>query len=86
MKSSIDELAIFGGLPEFPEAVHVGRPNTGSRAAFLARINQVLDSGYLTNNGPMVLELERRLAESLNVRHVVAVCNGISLNTPSDGT
>jgi len=76
MKTKIDELAIFGGLPEFPQPVHVGRPNTGNREAFLARVNQVLDAGYLTNNGPKVLELEERLADLLQVKHVVAVCNG----------
>ena len=76
MKNTLDELAIFGGLPEFPEPVHVGRPNTGNRDAFLARVNQVLDTGYLTNNGPQVLELERRLADLLKVEHVIAVCNG----------
>jgi len=76
MKTTIDELAIFGGLPEFTQPVHVGRPNTGNREAFLARINQVLDAGYLTNNGPRVLELEQRLSDLLRVKHVVAVCNG----------
>jgi len=76
MKTTLDELAIFDGLPEFPQPVHVGRPNTGNREAFLARVNQVLDAGYLTNNGPKVLELEERLADLLQVKHVIAVCNG----------
>lgn len=76
MKNTIEDLAIFGGSPEFSEPVHVGRPNVSDRAAFLGRVNQILDSGFLTNNGPQVLELEQRLAEFLDVAHVVTVCNG----------
>ena len=76
LKTQIDDLAIFGGLPEFRDPVHVGRPNTGNRETFVARVNEVLDSSYLTNNGPKVPELEERLAEFLKVKHVVAVCNG----------
>lgn len=76
MKTTIDDLAIFGGAPEFSEPIHVGRPNIGDRTAFLGRVNQILESGFLTNNGPQVLELEKRLVEYLNVEHVIAVCNG----------
>lgn len=59
----------------FAETLHVGRPNIGNRQRLLERINDLLDRGWLTNAGPYVLELERRLAEYLNVGHVVAICN-----------
>ena len=42
----------------------------------MARVEAMLDSRWLTNNGPLVLELEARLADYLGVRHVVAMCNG----------
>jgi hypothetical protein len=32
----------------------VGRPNMGSRAAFLQRVEKILDSRWFTNNGAMV--------------------------------
>jgi dTDP-4-amino-4,6-dideoxygalactose transaminase len=35
-----------------------------------------LDNHWLTNNGPMVQEFERRVAEHLGVKHCVAMCNG----------
>lgn len=35
----------------------------------------MLDSGWLTNNGPLVREFEAELAKSLGVKHVVAMCN-----------
>lgn len=44
MKSSLEELAIFGGVPAFQEKLHVGRPNIGNRERLLKRINQLLDS------------------------------------------
>jgi len=73
---SHDDLAINGAPPAFAEPLHVGRPNIGDRAAFLARVEQILDSRRLTNNGPMVQEFEQRIADYLGVKHCVAMCNG----------
>jgi dTDP-4-amino-4,6-dideoxygalactose transaminase len=56
--------------------LHVGKPNIGNRDRFLNRINQILDNGILTNNGPFVQKLESRIAELFGVKHCVAVCNG----------
>lgn len=68
-------LAICGGRPTFASPIHVGRPNLGSRKALLARIEKMLDRGYLTNSGPFEREWEQRLAEILGVRHCVAMSN-----------
>ena len=76
MKRSVDDLAIFGGPPAFPDVLHVGRPNIGDRGRLLERINDLLDRRWLTNNGPYVQEFERRLAEVIGVPHCVAMCNG----------
>ncbi len=62
--------------PAFTEPLHVGRPNVRGRDIFLSNVNQILDSQWLTNNGPMVQELEARIAEFLGVKHCVAMCNG----------
>jgi dTDP-4-amino-4,6-dideoxygalactose transaminase len=70
------DLAVRGAPPAFPEPLHVGRPNIGNRERFLSLANELLDRRWLTNNGPLVQELERRLAAHLGVRHVVAMCNG----------
>jgi dTDP-4-amino-4,6-dideoxygalactose transaminase len=75
VKDSLSELAILGGRPAFAESLHVGRPNIGSRARLLARIDDILDRRWLTNNGPYVQELERRVAAYVGVRHCIAVCN-----------
>jgi dTDP-4-amino-4,6-dideoxygalactose transaminase len=76
MKTSIDQLGLFGGTPAFAEKLHVGRPNIGNRDKFLAQVNDLLDRHWLTNGGPFVRELESRIAEHLNVNECVAFCNG----------
>ena len=56
-------LAVLGGDPAFPERLHVGRPNLGSRERFLERVGGILDRNWLTNGGPLVREFEQRIAE-----------------------
>jgi dTDP-4-amino-4,6-dideoxygalactose transaminase len=75
IKSTAD-LAINGAAPMFAEPVHVGRPNIGNHERFLQRAAAILDSGWLSNNGPIAQEFERRLAHFLGVKHCVAMCNG----------
>jgi dTDP-4-amino-4,6-dideoxygalactose transaminase len=75
MKNSLDDLAVFGGARAFDEKLYVGRPNIGDRAQFIARINEILDNRWLTNNGPYVQELERRIADLVGVKHCIAMCN-----------
>jgi dTDP-4-amino-4,6-dideoxygalactose transaminase len=68
-------LAVLGGSPMFELPLHVGRPNIGDRAAFLQRVGEMLDRRWLSNDGPLVREFERRIAEYVDVRHCVATCN-----------
>ena len=74
-RTRFEQLAILGGPPAFPEVLHVGRPNVGDRRRLLARLRDMLDRRWLTNNGPYVRELEARLARLLGVRHCLAVSN-----------
>jgi dTDP-4-amino-4,6-dideoxygalactose transaminase len=75
IKSPCD-LAINGAEPAFSEPLHVGRPFIGDRGQFLRYTDEILDRQWLTNNGPMVQELERRIADYHDVRHCVAMCSG----------
>jgi len=61
--------------PVFEEPLHVGRPNIGDRAQFLARINDMLDRSWLTNNGQYVRAFEQSIAEMVGVKHCIATCN-----------
>ena len=75
IKSSIDQLAIFGGSQVFEEKLHVGRPNIGDRKRLIKRIGDMLDRKWLTNNGPFVQEFEQKIAELVGVKHCIAICN-----------
>lgn len=70
------DLAINGAPPAFDEVLHVGRPNIGDRDQFLRLAGEMFDRRWLSNNGPLVLELERRIADHLGVKNCVAMCNG----------
>lgn len=75
-KSSVQDLAVFGGRPLFAEPLHVGRPNIGDREGFLRRVNEILDSRRLTNDGPYAHEFEERIKDLTGARYCVALCNG----------
>ena len=76
LKNPFAQLAIFGGNPTFDDFLHVGRPNLGERKDFIAKINDILERNWLTNNGPYVQEFERRIAKLLDVKHCISMCNG----------
>jgi len=75
LKTRPEDLALLGGTPAFAEPVHVGRPNIGDRRRLHERLDRILDSRWLSNDGPFLEEFERRLAALLGVEHCVAVCN-----------
>lgn len=75
MKTAWQDLAIVTGRPAFPEMLHVGRPNVGDQERLFERFREIIGRRWFTNDGPMVRELEARLAEFLGVRHCVAMCN-----------
>lgn len=70
------DLAINGASPAFNTPLMVGKPNVGDKAAFYQYAEQIFESGRLTNNGPLVQELEHQIADYHQVRHCVAICNG----------
>ena len=70
------DLAINGAAPAFAEPLHVGRPNVGNRETFMRLAGEMFDRQWLSNNGPLVQEFERRVASYLGVKHCVAMCNG----------
>jgi len=75
-KQDLASLSLFSNTPPlFENPLHVGRPNIGKRDALLARLSDVLDRRWLTNDGPLVRELESRCAEFIGVKHCVAVAN-----------
>lgn len=78
MKDIIDyeDLAIAGALPAFDSPLHVGRPNIAPREQFDSYVDKIYESRWLTNNGPLVRELESEIALKIGVKNCIAVCNG----------
>ena len=74
-KQALNDLAFFGGPAAFAEVRHVGAPNVGDRSRLMDRINDALDRRWLTNDGPYVQELEKRIAKMVGVRHCIAMNN-----------
>jgi len=75
LKTYVEDLGILGGHPAFSERLHVGRPNIGDRERLLARFNDILDRRWLSNNGPYVDELEKRIQDLLGVKHCIVMTN-----------
>jgi len=73
--SLVSPLALFGGRPAFEQPLHVGRPNLGDRQDFLRRVNEVLDSRWLSNDGRFLREFEARLAEVAGTQQAVVFTN-----------
>jgi len=80
MKSEQHEISEDRGIDDgpraFTEPLHVGRPNIGDRKTFLRFVDEMFERDWLTNNGPLVLQFEQRIAEYVGVKHCVAMNNG----------
>ena len=68
-------LAVLGASPRFESPLHVGRPNVGSRERLFARLNDMLDRRWFSNDGPFVHEFEAKVASITQAKHCVAMCN-----------
>jgi dTDP-4-amino-4,6-dideoxygalactose transaminase len=68
-------LAALGGTPAFGNSLHVGRPNVGDRRKFARLVDKVLEMRCFTNEGPLLMEFEQRLANRLGVEHCIAISN-----------
>jgi len=56
--------------------LHIGRPNIGDIDKFYQLCEEMFDRRWLSNSGPLVHQLEQKLASYLGVKHCIPVCNG----------
>ena len=73
---TIKDLAINGAPQAFDKPLHVGRPNVGSYKKFCRYTEDIFSRNWLTNDGPLVKDFEKQVAEYLGVRNCVAMCSG----------
>jgi dTDP-4-amino-4,6-dideoxygalactose transaminase len=76
MKQHLHQLAIFGGAPLFSTPLVVGQPDLSESDPILERIQGVLASGWITNNGPLVKQFENQVCTLTGANHCVAVSSG----------
>lgn len=77
VKKSVDDLALFGGKPVFSTIRSISNLVTPDIDAFLSYLKKSYDARCITNNGPLVKEMELRLAEIHGTDDCVAFCNGL---------
>lgn len=56
--------------------INVTKTYLPNKEKYKAYVDEIFENGWITNNGPMVKNLELRLAEYLGVKNVVLVANG----------
>ena len=76
MKKSIADLAAFGGRPAFATPLYVAQVNLPPWREVEASFRGIFQRRYFANHGPLVRQLEERIAGLIGVRHVVCVTNG----------
>lgn len=76
MKKYLEDLAFLGGKQLFEQPLHVGQVNLPEWERFEEAFESLFERRYFTNHGPLVEELEEKIASYLGVRHVVCMTNG----------
>lgn len=56
--------------------INVTKTYLPNKEKYQKYVDEIFKSGWVTNNGPMVKELEKRLAEYLGVKNIILVANG----------
>lgn len=56
--------------------INVTKTYLPNKEKYKKYIDEIYENGWLTNNGPLVQRLERKLAEYLGVKNIVLVSNG----------
>jgi dTDP-4-amino-4,6-dideoxygalactose transaminase len=72
---SIDKPAILGGPKEFSTTIPVGQLYFPPWDEYVSAFEKIFHRQYYTNQGPLVSELEERLADYIGVKHAICVTN-----------
>ena len=56
--------------------INVTKTYLPSKAKYQRYVDEIYANGWITNNGPLVEKLEKRLAEYLGVKNIILVANG----------
>ncbi len=56
--------------------INVTKTYLPDKEKYKSYVDEIFENGWITNNGPLVKKLEKRLAKYLGVRNIVLVANG----------
>lgn len=56
--------------------INITKAYLPNKKKYLSYVEKIYQSGWLTNNGPLLQELEEKLAQYLGVKNIVLVANG----------
>ena len=56
--------------------INVTKTYLPDKEKYQKHVDEIFESGWITNNGPKVRELEKRLAQYLGVKNIILVSNG----------
>lgn len=75
MKSTIFDLAYLGGEPLFERVRPIGQLDLPAEEVFFNYAKEIFEKRRLTNNGPLVRQLEDRLASLHGTRYCISFAN-----------
>lgn len=76
VKLKFADLAIMGGEAIFESPLHVNQPWVADQSSLFKLTNLIWQARQFSNNGPLALELEKKIADRLGVNHFVLMSNG----------
>ena len=76
MKHSIGDLALFGGQPTFDTVRSISNLLRPDIERFLGYAKTIYHTKQITDNGPLVCQMEQRYAQLHGTEHCVAFCSG----------
>jgi dTDP-4-amino-4,6-dideoxygalactose transaminase len=74
-KQQITDLGIFGGTPLFASPLRHGQLYMPEWHDFKKSFQGIFERRYFANHGPLVRDLDKKIAEYLGVRHAICVTN-----------
>jgi len=72
----VEFLRVLSGIWISMKMINVTKTYLPNKEKYKQYIDEIYNNGWITNNGPMVHKLEKRLAKYLGVKNIVLVANG----------
>lgn len=75
VKTKLSDLAILGGIRLFNTPKPIGQLSAPSAKKYISLVHECFQSGRLSDNGPLVVQLEKELSRYHDTKHCIALAN-----------